>query len=70
MTAANLDHANSARALIIDAGAVLDGTGARARSGQSVLVIGERIAAVGAPPEIRKRPDSAGATVIDASTLR
>ncbi|MGE4248726.1 MAG: amidohydrolase family protein [Parvibaculaceae bacterium] len=54
------------RPLIIDAGAVLDGTGARARPGQSILVVGERIAAIGASQDIRARPDAAGATVVDA----
>ena len=56
----------AARPLIIEAAAVLDGTGARARNDQSVLIVGERIAAVDTPREIRQRPEAASADIIAA----
>ncbi len=62
-----VQEASQAANLIIDAGALLDGTGVRAVARQSVLVAGERIVAVGSPEEIRVRPEAQGADVIDAS---
>lgn len=64
MTVTSTDKA--ARPLIIDAGSVLDGTGSRARTGCSVLIVGERIAAVASPQEIRQRPDARGADIVEA----
>lgn len=55
------------RRVVIDAGAMLDGTGTRARPRMSVLIAGEHIAAVGTPEEIRARPEAAEARVIDAT---
>jgi imidazolonepropionase-like amidohydrolase len=52
--------------LIIDAGFLFDGTGGRAKATQSVLVVGERIAAIGDPQTVRRDARAAKATVVDA----
>src|SRR5690242_14792624 len=56
----------AARPLVIEAGAVLDGTNARARTDRSVLIVGDRIVAVDTPREIRQRPEAAAADVVEA----